>query len=239
MCRKPEMLGRSLALVLCTLIVTASPVALLAEDAKETAAPDTDALAIAVSDAQKANTAALTQYNWQTTTELTMEGESKATSIALMQFDDDGKLQSDSIGGESSMKQKRGLRGRAQKKKVGEFEEYLEGVLKQSFQYIFLSKGNLVDIFDKAEITEGEGGTVITSANLFVKGDALTMSVDPTTNLLNGLTFDTTYGEDAITGTVKFKTLKDGPNHPDTFELTIPSKEITITSNTHDWAKKQ
>ncbi len=203
------------------------------------AATEADDLALAVADAQKANQGAITKYSWEVKTELFMEDVSKATSISECRFNSEGKLESTVIGGESSTEKKRGVRGHRQEKKMEDFAAYLEGVLEHSFQYIFMSKGTLVDVFDRAKIAETEKSIDVSAGDLFVKGDVLSMSVDPATKLATGLTFKTTLGEDTIQGTVSMKMLENGPGTPGHIEIEIPTQKIKITSETYDWTKQK
>ena len=228
--RHPEMEGAVMKfkiLILCLLLSVAA------------SATDTDQLALDVADAQKANQAAVTKYSWHAKTILNMDGAEKATVINEMRFNTEGKLEATQVGGESSVEQKRGVRGRQQKKKTADMSEYLNNVLELSFQYIFMSKGTLVDMFDKAKITEGEKSIDISAADLFVKGDVLTMTVDPATNLATGLTFTTTMGEDTINGTVTMKMLEKGPGTPAHVEIDIPTQKIKISSETYDWLEQK
>jgi len=198
-----------------------------------------DDLALAVANAQKANLEAIAKYSWQVKSDLSMEGESKATSITEMRFNTEGKLESTHIGGESSVEKKPGLRGRRQEKKIEDFSEYLTGVLNHSFQYIFLSKGAMVDIFDRAEIVESEASIDVTAGDVFVKGDELSLSVDPATKLTTKLTFKTTLGEDTIQGSVTLSPMENGPSTPARLEFDIPTQSIKIASETYDWTAQK
>ncbi len=235
--------GIILAAVLCLALIGGA-IATAEEEAKpqgeepaenDAKKQDADQLALDVSDAQKANVAAIATYTWRVKSSIAVEGETKATSITEMRFDSEGKLESTHIGGESSVKKKPGLRGRRQQKKMEEFADYLQGVLEHSFNYIFLSKGTLVDVFDRAKITESEDGIDISAVNLFVDADSLFMSVRPETKLPRQLVFYTTLEDDAIDGTVKMHTLEDGPSTPEHIQFDIPTQNIVITSETYDW----
>jgi hypothetical protein len=198
-----------------------------------------DDLALAVADAQHANLAAIQKYTWRVKSDIAVEGESMATTINELRFNTDGKLESTNIGGESNVEKKRGLRGRRQAKKIEDFAEYLQGVLDQSFKYIFLSKGTMVDIFDRAKITESDSSIDISAGDLFVKADELSLSVDPATKLVRKLTFKTTLGEDTIQGVVTMKTLENGPSTPLSLEFEIPTQNVKITSETYDWVEQK
>ena len=215
--------------------MTAWPILAFAQEAK----PDSDELAVGVGDAVKANIAAMSKYSWRVKTALVKDGESKATSITEMRFNAEGKIEATNIGGESNVEKKRGVRGRQQEKKLEDFAAYLEGVLTHSFNYIFLSKGTLVDIFDRAKITQTESSVEVSAGDLFVKGDELFMSVNPADKLPQKLTFKTTLEKDTITGTVTYAKIENGPNRPTQLEIQIPTQSIKITSETYDWVAQK
>lgn len=198
-----------------------------------------DDLALAVANAQKANLGVIANYTWRVKSDIALEGESKATNITEMRFNSEGKLESTNIGGESTVEKKRGLRGRRQAAKIEDFATYLQGVLDHSFKYIFLSKGTMVDIFDRAKIEEAEGGIDVTAGDLFVKADELLLTVDPGTKLVHKLTFKTTLGEDTIQGVVTMTTVENGPSTPTRLEFDIPTQNVKIVSETYDWVKQK
>ena len=70
-------------------------------------AANTDELALAVANAQKANLATIAKHSWRVKSSISMEGEEKATSITEMMFDSEGKLQATLIGGESKVEKKK------------------------------------------------------------------------------------------------------------------------------------
>lgn len=210
----------------------------LAARAQE-AAPKKDDLALAIADAQKANQAALAKYSWKVKTSLAKEGGAQATSVTEMRFNSEGKIDATTVSAESNVQKQPGLRGRAQENKMNEFAAYLEKVLKHSSQYIFMSKGTLVDVFDRAKVTPGEGSTEVVAGDLFVKGDVLNLSVDPASNLPQKLNFTTTLDKDTITGTVTFAKMEKGPNKPTKFEIKVPTQALTITSETYDWLEQK
>lgn len=200
---------------------------------------NSDELALAAANAQKANQVAIMDYTWRIKTNLTVEGELKATILNEMRFNTEGELESTNIGGESHVEKKRGLRGRMQRSKMEDFEEYLQGVLDQSFKYIFMSKGTLVDVFDRGDIKHTEDSIDIQAKDIFIKADSLAMSLDPDTKLASMLSFSTTLGEDRINGLVKMKMIEDGPNRPIQLEIEVPGQAIKITSETYDWIEQK
>jgi hypothetical protein len=122
---------------------------------------------------------------------------------------------------------------------IEDFDAYLEGVLKQSFQYVFMSKGTLVDVFDGAKITQGESSIDVAASDIFVKGDKLNMSVDPASKLATKLNFTTTLEDDTITGVVTMAAIDKGPSKPTRIEIDVPTQSIKIVSETYDWIEQK
>ena len=203
----------------------------------QAASASPEELASAVADAQKANLAALAKFTWRVKSDLSVEGQPKASSVSDMRFSPEGKLQVTQISAESTEEDKGGVRGRRQEKKTEDLAEYLKQVLDQSFKYIFMSKGTLVDVFDRGKVTDTEGGAQVVATGLLVEGDELSMSVDSASKLATKVSFKTSLGEDAIQGTVSLSKPEGGPSRPERLELEIPSKQMKIQSQTSDWAE--
>jgi len=221
-------------LVVLAVALFAFPIA-----AQEAAKPNSDELALAVANAQKANLVALTKYSWRVKSNLAKDGASMATTLTEMRFSTEGKLEATNVGGESNVEKKPGFRGRQQEKQMQDFAVYLEGVLNHSFKYIFMSKGTMVDMFDRAKIAQTESSVDVTAGGLFVKGDELFLSVDPANHLARKLTFKTTLEGDTITGVVDFAKIENGPNKPTHLEIQVPTKAIRIVSETYDWIEQK
>ncbi len=227
---------------LLTALVIAYPVATWPQEEKpksEEVTPKSDELALAVANAQKASTAAIHKYSWNVKTDLAVNGESKASAVTAMRFDTEGKLQTTRVGGESKMEKKPGLRGRAQANKIEDFSAYLEKVLGHSFKYIFMSKGTLVDVFDRAKITPSESNVEVAASSLFVKDDGVVMSVDPSTYSTRKLTFKANLDGDAIQGTVDYAPIENGPNRVTRMQIEVPSQSLKIASETYDWLEQK
>ncbi len=203
------------------------------------AQPTSDDLALALANAQKANQAAITKWSWKVKANLNMEGESKATTVTEMRFNTEGKLDATAVSSQSSEQKKRGIRGKVQASKIEDFEKYLEGVLNHSFKYIFMSKGTLVDLFDGAKITQGAESIDVAAGDIFVKGDKVSMTVDPKSNLGTKLNFTTTLEEDTITGSVTMAAIAGGPSKPTHIEIDVPTQSIKIVSETYDWIEQK
>jgi len=225
-------LARTLgALMLCMI---ASPI--LAQDTAEKTPPDQ--LALDVGNAQEANRKALAQYSWHMNNTLDKGGQEMATSVNSVRYDSSGKLKTTNISSTSNVDKKRGLRGHRQKKEIGDFTQYLQQALDLSMEYIFMSKGTLVDVFDRAKITESSDDITVEADSLFVAGDKLTMTIDPTTKLTRKLSFSTTMQGDPISGVVNYGAMSNGLVKATKVQLDIPAKQVQIVTETSDWIKQ-
>ena len=145
---------------------------------------DKDQLALAISKADEANTEKLKEYIWKRKSDVFVEGQLKLTTITEFSFDAQGKLQVNVVDAESTVKKKPGLRGAAQKNAAEDKMEYVDKALELATSYTFMSKGQLLDFFTKATVTENPGVIEATAENVYVKGDKLTILIDPKTQSL-------------------------------------------------------
>ena len=118
---------------------------------------DKDQLALAINKADEANTEQLKAYIWKRKSDVSIEGEVKLTTITEFSFDTDGELQAKIVDAESSVKQKRGIRGNMQEKAAEGKMDYVEKALELALAYTFMTKGQLLDFFAKAWLQNKTG----------------------------------------------------------------------------------
>lgn len=195
-------------------------------------------LALAISKADDANTEKLKEYVWKRKSDVSVNGQLKLTTITEFSFDNAGKLQAKLVDAESSVKQKRGLRGRAQKNAAEDKMEYVEKALELSLAYTFMSKGQLLDFFNKATVTEKNNVIEATGENIYVQGDKLTIHLDPKTNLYLDKTFSSLLGKDPIDGQIKFEKFSSGVNHGSVTVLNMPAQKMKIDAVNQDYTQR-
>jgi hypothetical protein len=203
-----------------------------------TAQVDKDKLALEVSKADAANTEQLKSFIWKRNSTTTVNGVVKATVLNEVSFNDSGKVVVTNISAETTVKQKPGLRGRAQESAAQDNLEYVGKALQLAMGYIYLSKGEMLDFFDKATITETAGVYTVTGQNIFVKGDKLTILIDAKTKLFISRTFSSSMGSDPVTGEVKYAKFTSGINHVTTTVLNLPVKKAVISAINQDYTKR-
>jgi len=171
---------------------------------------DRDMLSLKISKADAANTEQLKAFIWKKSSIVTVDGIEKATTLSEFKFDEKGELQMQNIDANTTVKQKRGIRGRVQANTAQDNLEYVEEALKIMISYTYMSKGQLLDFFGKAELSEMDGILTATGKDIFAKGDMLTIKMEEATNLFVYKKFSSTMGEDPVSGEINYGKFKSG-----------------------------
>jgi hypothetical protein len=195
-------------------------------------------MAIAISNADDANTEKLKAYAWKRKSDVSINGEVKLTIYTEFSFDAQGKLQAKITDADSNVKQKRGLRGRAQKNAAEDKAEYASKALELSVAYTFMTKGQLLDFFGKATVSEKGGMIEATGENIYVQGDKLTIWVDKNTNLYTKKKFSSLLGKDAVDGEINYEKFSSGVNHGSTTMLNMPAQKMKVDAKNQDYSQR-
>ena len=199
---------------------------------------DKEQLALSISKADDANTEKLKAYIWKRKSDVSVNGALKLTTLTEFSFDEQGKLQAKMVDAESSVKQKPGLRGRAQQSAAEDKMDYVGKALELSLAYTYMSKGQLLDFFGKATVTEKDGMIEATGENIYVQGDKLTVIVDKKTNLYTKKVFSSLLGKDPIDGEINYEKFSSGVNHGSTTILNMPAQKMKIDANNQDYSQR-
>ena len=199
---------------------------------------DPTQLALNISKAYTSNLDELKKYVWKRTTDLYIDTQKVATVLGDLSFGADGKLSVKVIDIKSYVDQKPGIRGNIQEKKAQELADYYGKALEQSFHYLYMSKGDLVDFFDKAKIDESGSDIVATAKDIYVKGDELTLNVDKKIFLIKKQQYKTLMGQDPVSGDMTYKKFENGWNTVSNMNINMPVKKLKGRATNHDFAKK-
>jgi hypothetical protein len=200
---------------------------------------DKEQLALDVSKADAANTEKLKAFIWKRNSTATVNGEVKATVITEFSFDEKGEIKMTQTGGETTVKDKPGLRGRAQQNTMEDNMDYLEKALKLSISYTFMSKGQLLDFFEKAKITEVGNTYEVSGANVYVQGDSLTLVIEKDTKLFLKKTFSSMLDDkNPVDGVINYEKFSSGESHGSTTVLNLPGKKAVINAKNQDYSQR-
>ena len=101
-----------------------------------------------------------------------------------------------------------------------------------------MSKGQLLDVFEKGTVTEKENEIEVTAANVFMKGDKLTIILDKKTNLFINKKFSSFLGEDLFDGEIKYLKFSSGINHVSETTLNLPAEKALINALNEDYTQR-
>ena len=199
---------------------------------------DKDQLSLDISKADAANTEQVKSFIWKRYSIVTVNGAPKLNTVTEFSFDETGKLVTKLIDAETTVKQKPGIRGQIQQNAAEENMDYVQKALELSLAYTFMSKGQMIDFFSKAEVTEKDGIIEATAKDIYVKGDVLTIRVESSTKLFLLKKFSSFLGEDAISGEINYAKFTSGVSHGTTTILNLPSKKAVINAENKDYSQR-
>lgn len=200
---------------------------------------DRDQLSLDVSKADAANMEQLKAFIWKQESVVTVNGEQKASALNEFSIGEDGKVSVTHLDSETNVKKKRGIRGKVQQSTAQGNLEYVQKALDLATDYTFMTKGQLLDFFEKASITEKNGVIEATSADIFMKGDSLTVKIESSTNLFLYKHFSAIMDEDPVSGEIIYGKFKSGISHATSSTLNLPKKNAVIHSVNKDYIKKE
>lgn len=197
---------------------------------------DKDQFALEVSKVDAENTEKLKEYIWKFHAEVLGEAGNKITLISEFQFDEEGELNIRLVDGETTIEKKPGVRGKMQQNAIEDKAGYVAQAMKFSLAYTYMTKGQLLDFFDKAELTEKEGVITVKGKNIYMDGDELTITLDAESKLYLSKSFYTRMNNDSIFGEVEYEKLKSsGVNHITTTKLDMPAETVRILGENKDY----
>jgi hypothetical protein len=199
---------------------------------------DKDQLALAINKADEANTEKLKAFIWKRKSDVSIEGTVKLTTITEFSFDETGKLQTNVVDAESNVKKKGGIRGQIQENKAEDKMDYVEQALDLALAYTYMTKGELLDFFGKATVTEKDGIIEATASDVNVKGDKLTIQVEAATNLYLNKKFSSLLGKDPVNGEIKYEKFSSGVNHGSVTLLDMPAQKMKIDAKNQDYSQR-
>lgn len=160
------------------------------------------------------NRKALSGYTWLYEVTV-MEGET-LLYVDLLEATrtESGELKTKKIEQDLKIKKRHGLLSKAgQEKRLAEIEEKI-GFLREVIQsYVYMSRGSVVDFFDKADVTEAVGynnSLRVDGESVLRKGDYITLFGDKATAHPHHLTFSVPYSDSiGVDASVDFRHIRN------------------------------
>jgi hypothetical protein len=195
-------------------------------------------LGLDIASAQEKNMSQLKGYSWQRSSKIFVSGEEKTHNLVKVWFNSAGQMESSVLSAQSTVKQKRGVRGKVQQGKGQDMADLLEKSVKKSLSYVNLSKGNWIDMMDRAMVLVDNGEVKIVAKSVLEKDDDAQYLLDFETKLLKLVKFTSVVEGMSFTSSIAFKIMNDGTNHPTVMSIIIPSESLKITAENIDYIKQ-
>jgi hypothetical protein len=105
-----------------------------------------------------------------------------------------------------------------------------------------MSKGQEVDFFDKAKITDGEddlaGMKIVRATDVSLDGDMLQKTIDPETLRPKKIELRFVLEDHAVEGEVMYRPIEDGPNVPRLSTIPISDLDGLVETEFIDYEKQ-
>jgi hypothetical protein len=197
-----------------------------------------------------ANQAALKQYTWTETTQVSLKGEVKKQEQKECQYGPDGKVQKTPLGGASQPQQQQAEGGRrggrlkqhVVEKKVGEMKDYMERVSALVHEYVppDPQKIQSAAAAGSVSVTPAQPISTITIKNYLKQGDSVVLGFDTTAKRIASYNVDSYLDDpkdDVVKLAVNFAQLPDGTNYAQQSVLDATGKQIQVKVTNSDYKK--
>jgi len=188
----------------------------------------------AVKQAAMVNQAALRQYTWTETMQISLNGEVKSTKQMSCRYGPDGKVQRTPIGPPPQPKRQGPLRERMVEKKTEELTSYMEQVKGVIGLYVPPDPARLQASFAAGNASlsrPAAGEAAIVFKNYAQPRDSMSLDFAMAARKLSGLSVNSYVGDPSspIALTVQFAPLPDGTNYPSREVVNAPARGIQVT----------
>jgi hypothetical protein len=198
---------------------------------------DKTQMSLDVSKNYQQNIGQLAQLTWKRKTEGFVDGKMVMSSLSSVTIDQERKMNAVTIQKQSYVAQKRGLRGAIQKGVVSDINEYVKNGIELVNKYIFLSQGQMIDLFNKGTLSILGSSLQAEGFNLLQPGDHINYKFDQSTLLYQSQEVSTVMNGDPVKAVVMYETL-NGINRVNSVVIDLPGPKVKIKLTNFEYAKK-
>jgi hypothetical protein len=191
---------------------------------------DKTKLSLDVSKTNEHNMKLLSTYTWKRTVEGFSEGNQVFLSLSSATIGPDGKPAYQVIDKSGSSQKK-------SSKKQSEAAENIKNAVDLVSKYIFMSTGQLVDLFNKGTLSVLNNDLNAEAFNFFSKGDHIKYTYDKSSLEYKTQDISTLLNGEPVKALVTYKFVGE-VNTVDKVVLEMPAKKIKATMVNTDFAKK-
>ncbi|MDF1858964.1 MAG: hypothetical protein P1U87_02050 [Verrucomicrobiales bacterium] len=201
-------------LFLLSISIPLTSLPLTANAQKVTSSKDPAQWALIYKDQMEKNRKALSNYTWYYEVTV-MEGE-ELLYVDLLEAtrNESGELQTTTLNQDLKIKKRHGLLSKAgQEKRLADIQEKINFLREVIQSYVYMSRGSVVDFFDKASVSEAVGynnALRVDGENVLRQGDFITLFGDKATAHPHFLTFSVPYSETiGVDASVDFRHIRN------------------------------
>jgi len=198
---------------------------------------DKTQMSLDVSSKYQQNIGQLAQLTWKRKTEGFVDGKMVMSSLSSVTIDSKGKMNAVVIQKQSYVAQKRGLRGAIQKGVVSDINDYVKNAVELVNKYIFLSQGQMIDLFNKGTLSVLGSSLQAEGFNLLLQGDRVNFKFDQSSLLYQSQEISTIMNGDPVKAVVKYETI-NGINRVNSVVIDLPGPKVKIKLANFEYAKK-
>jgi hypothetical protein len=194
-------------------------------------------LSLDVSQKYQKNYALLSQYTWNRQVDATMDGKPVLFMLSSVTIGPEGSPVAQLISKQSDVEKKPGMRGEMQEKGQAEMKEYIKNAIELSEKYIFMTEGQMADLFNKGTLSELNNLLRAEAFNFLVQGDHLVFSFDRLSLQYMKQSFTTIMNGDPIQAEIIYIVI-NGVNTVNKITLSLPAKKVNVIATCSNYAKK-
>jgi hypothetical protein len=192
-----------------------------------------------------ANQAKLHAYQWTQTTQVSLKGETKKSSVDTCRYGPDGQVQKTPVGSPAEFGKPlptRGIKGKIAQKRVGEMQDYTER-LKSLVSHYAPPNPDLIQnaiAGGRVSLNVANGVATITFTDYYKAGDKAAFALDVSSKKLQSYDVHTYLDDpkkDIVTLTNRFATLPDGTNYVQQTILDAEGKQLKMTTTNDGYVK--
>ena len=196
----------------------------------------------AVKQSIAANQQALRSYTWLEKTELSLNGEVKATKVDSCRYGPDGKIQKTPVVQPPPPEKRRGLRGKIVANKTEEMKDELQATVALIQQYVPPDSGLIQVVMNAGTASVSQAGPDLLAFNFpgYAKqGDVLTITFDKAITGLRQIDVKTWLEkpEEPATLRVVMQSMPNGISFPGSIVLSIPASKIEVRVTKSNYQK--
>lgn len=194
-------------------------------------------LSLDVSKKYQQNYTQLAKYTWQRKVEGFSDNKMVMSSLSSVTIGPDGKFIVNEIQKQSYVESKPGIRGAIQKSGQADMNEYVKNAIELTIKYVYLTQGEMVDLFTKGTLSELGNNIQAEGFNLLSQGDHLNYKFDKTSLFYVSQDIATVMNGDPVKAQVTYENV-EGVNRVQAVTLNLPAVNITINLSNLEYAKK-